>query len=646
MRRFRGTIEIRSACLSICVLTTIGFAIGFLAVQTFAKYETTANDTITLSVALPHYSVVFNANGGEGSMPDQEFVYGTAQQLSANTYTSNGDSFLGWNTKADGTGTHYADEAEVLNLTTSSSVTLYAEWEGGQLRTVFRLDGQCTFGGSSGVISGDNCIDYKGNNYAGLKYIDTGVLLYDDENYDADYEIGFTIDNYAPGSNVNQATFVNAKYENQAAGYPGLVVRKQNNNLEITQTIRTGVKISKSVSVSNGMSVVVKRINGTVYYSINGSSLEVLQDMSSFTNFFDITTWFGAAPDGNGNPMRVLVGTLSNMYIKSDSNTSAKHEVTFDAQNGSAPTPIHVKDGATIGSRMPTDPVREPEGDTEYYFAGWFTADDERVTENYVVAEDMTVYARWRTTNTACKIGDVEYDTLKQAITAAGTNPVTITLLRDAHEQDIIVAANQNITFDLGDYIMRDDNVQTKPIIENFGEVTVIGGVLTTAQRAGVINNNEGATLHVNGSQLLATGIRQAIYNDGGYVDIFGDAYLSATSGERATVQNLNNGIVEIKGGTIISTAQEAVKNESGTVKIGVSGDSIIGGDTPVLQGATYGVNAVGGGVEFYDGVLKGIDAAINDETKILATEAGATLTPDTQQIGDLVYNTLYYVSE
>ena len=184
MRRFRGTIGIRNACLSICVLTTIGFAIGFLAVQTFAKYETTANDTITLSVALPHYSVVFNANGGEGSMPDQEFVYGTAQQLSANTYTSNGDSFLGWNTKADGTGTHYADEAEVLNLTTSSSVTLYAEWEGGQLRTVFRLDGQCTFGGNSGVISGDNCIDYKGNNYAGLKYIDTGVLLYDDENYD------------------------------------------------------------------------------------------------------------------------------------------------------------------------------------------------------------------------------------------------------------------------------------------------------------------------------------------------------------------------------------------------------------------------------------------------------------------------------
>ena len=50
--------------------------------------------------------------------------------------------------------------------------------------------------------------------------------------------------------------------------------------------------------------------------------------------------------------------------------------------------------------------------------------------------------------------------------------------------------------------------------------------------------------------------------------------------------------------------------------------------------------------MEFYDGVLKGIDAAINDETKILATEAGATLAPDTEQIGDLVYNTLYYVSE
>ena len=645
MRRCRGTVGIKNACLLMFLMAAVGFMVGFLAIQTFAKYETIANDAVTVSVVMPHYSVVFNANGGEGSMLDQEFVYGVAQPLNANMYTSNGDSFLGWNTKADGTGVHYADGAEVINLTTASSVTLYAEWEGGQLRTVFRLDGPCTFGGSNGVITGDNCIDYNGNNYVGRKYIDTGILLYDGMNYDADYEIGFTIDNYAPGSNVNQATFVNAKYENQAAGYPGLAVRKQNNNLEITQTVRTGVKASKAVSVTNGMSVVIKRINDVVYYSINGGTFEVLQDMSSFTAFFDIATWFGAAPDANGAPMRVLVGTLSNMYIKSDSHTSTKYKVTFDAQNGSTPSSIYVKEGMAIEARMPSDPVREPDGNTQYYFAGWFTSDGKRVTESYVVTKDETVTARWRNSNTACKIGDTEYDTLKQAITAAGSNPVTITLLRDNNEQDVVVAANQKITFDLGDYIMRDRGVWDKPIIENNGEVTITNGILTSSQRAAVINNNQGAILHVSGGQLLATGIRQAIYNDGGYVDISGDAYFSATTGERATVQNLNNGTIEIKGGTIISAAQEAVKNESGTVKIGVLDDITIGGSVPVLQGATYGVNAIAG-VEFYDGILRGIDGGINDESKILAEETDAILTHGTERIGDLVYEVLYYATE
>ena len=42
-------------------------------------------------------------------------------------------------------------------------------------------------------------------------------------------------------------------------------------------------------------------------------------------------------------------------------------------------------------------------------------------------------------------------------------------------------------------------------------------------------------------SNIIATGIRQAIYNDGGTVEITGDAYLSAVSTERATVQNNTN---------------------------------------------------------------------------------------------------------
>ncbi|GAB6091145.1 InlB B-repeat-containing protein [Spirochaeta dissipatitropha] len=71
--------------------------------------------------------VIFNANGGDGTMPDQTIVTGDAQNLNTNLFTRSGYSFTGWNTEADGSGQPYADE-EAFTMG-PSSVTLYAQWE-------------------------------------------------------------------------------------------------------------------------------------------------------------------------------------------------------------------------------------------------------------------------------------------------------------------------------------------------------------------------------------------------------------------------------------------------------------------------------------------------------------------------------------
>ena len=71
-----------------------------------------------------HY-ILFNANGGSGSMNAQFFPNGVQQTVSANTFTRSGFIFTGWNTAADGTGTSYAPGA-VLTLT--GNITLYAQW--------------------------------------------------------------------------------------------------------------------------------------------------------------------------------------------------------------------------------------------------------------------------------------------------------------------------------------------------------------------------------------------------------------------------------------------------------------------------------------------------------------------------------------
>ena len=77
------------------------------------------------------YTVVYDANGGSGSMSNQSFTYDGQQNLSANTFTYPGKLFDGWNTAADGSGTSYSDGQSVKNLTATNGarVTLYAQWE-------------------------------------------------------------------------------------------------------------------------------------------------------------------------------------------------------------------------------------------------------------------------------------------------------------------------------------------------------------------------------------------------------------------------------------------------------------------------------------------------------------------------------------
>lgn len=69
--------------------------------------------------------ITFNANGGEGTMGTQTVKPNEATALTANTFTRADYDFTGWNTAKDGTGTAYADKA---NITTNENVTLYAQW--------------------------------------------------------------------------------------------------------------------------------------------------------------------------------------------------------------------------------------------------------------------------------------------------------------------------------------------------------------------------------------------------------------------------------------------------------------------------------------------------------------------------------------
>jgi LPXTG-motif cell wall-anchored protein/uncharacterized repeat protein (TIGR02543 family) len=81
------------------------------------------NVSATITVGTPSYTVLYNSNGGSGTMSTQSAS--TATALSTNTFTRSGFTFAGWNTAANGTGTAYANGA---SYPFTSNTTLYAQW--------------------------------------------------------------------------------------------------------------------------------------------------------------------------------------------------------------------------------------------------------------------------------------------------------------------------------------------------------------------------------------------------------------------------------------------------------------------------------------------------------------------------------------
>ena len=110
-KAYRRTIVTLITLIVICL---------FILPFTSSKYIQTINNPVTLNIAAPKYTVKFNANSGAGTMSDQEFEYGTAQNLTQNSFTKTGYTFVGWSTSSTATS------GTTGSYTPTGNVTLYA----------------------------------------------------------------------------------------------------------------------------------------------------------------------------------------------------------------------------------------------------------------------------------------------------------------------------------------------------------------------------------------------------------------------------------------------------------------------------------------------------------------------------------------
>ena len=89
------------------------------------NYTGTASKAFTINPV-----VTYNNNNGTGTMASQNVTYNTDTALTVNTFTRTGYTFSGWNTTSNGTGTSYADKA---NIKVTQNTTLYAVWTPNEL---------------------------------------------------------------------------------------------------------------------------------------------------------------------------------------------------------------------------------------------------------------------------------------------------------------------------------------------------------------------------------------------------------------------------------------------------------------------------------------------------------------------------------
>ena len=657
---------------------------------TFSKYSQNFNQQIIINATQPTYTVEFNANGGTGTMSNQTFTYKTPQSLRANGYTNGDLIFLEWNTEADGSGESYYDQQIVDRLTDINGdiVTLYAQWglKVAKIGSTYydtlqdavddvpTTDVQTTvvlLQNTSETITVDegqnivfdfrnNTLSNKGNTPVitndGTISISNGTILSSAASNGA-------INNNSKGTitisggsvivtggrqalynNKGTATITGNAYLESSATLRSAVQNVSSGTLKIESgtIISTGTNAvnnagSLSIGVKDGLvSTTTPLIKGNDM-AINSSSTYKIYDgifkgkNASFndeTKIIEFETGYGLFQSAE-----IIDGvTYKVNYL------SPAVKVTFDARGGTvSPTFRNIIYGNELGP-IPT-PIK-----SGHTFNGWYDdpSGGNPVDEHLIVTSEKTIYAHWTKSSQVAQMNGTYYDTLQEAIAAAPQNTsTTITMLKDI-EEIITINRGKNIVLDLNNTTLT--NCGNKAVVENYGNLVIQNGNVTSSADVGAIDNREG-NITIDGVNIIATGTRQALYIYEGTAIITGNSYLSSkTSGipnnstmERGTVQCLGPGTLFITSGTIIGENQQAVSNE-GILVIGAKDESI-DATNPVLIGEVHGLKSTGT-VKFYDGIIKGKTGSINGT--VTEQEDNSNLINSTEVISGSTYYTSY----
>ena len=372
--------------------------------------------------------------------------------------------------------------------------------------------------------------------------------------------------------------------------------------------------------------------------------------------------WFTEPTGGTqADPNQVITSNVTfyaqwdNIYVN----------VYFDGNQGTSDEPCR---SAVLGDPLTTLPsATRP----DYVFLGWYTSASggQKISTDTVVVESKTYYAHWKSEYIA-QIGNTKYNTLQAAIRDVPKyDPQTTVDLLDDTFESVEILNGQNILLDLHGYTFSHDSTlgitSTENssangrliALDNFGTLTLVGGKITSSAGQATINVESTGKLYVSSTVVEATGQRQAIQNDGGYLEISGTATLKAKNTGVSTISHYERGVIQngtgattvIKGGTITSSRGAGIVNEHGSILIIGEDDGSVDVSTPVITSVRHTIlnvpysNNTEGEVYFYDGILKGLSGTVQGNITDIASNSSRVTS--TEVIGGETYYTEYLQS-
>ena len=535
-------------------------------------------------------TITFDGNGATaGEMSAQTIGIGIPTELKANTFGKTDFDFIGWNTKADGSGKSYSD-GQVASIT--KNTILYAQWGTFLTESMTSWEDGCRYVLNSNVT------------FESRIYVSGSVTLILNDGYTLTASNGICV-------NENNSLTINANGEGtgilKATGIPVFAgIGGDLYCISGTITINGGTVNASAESGAAGIGGGSEGSGGTI--TINGGTVNASAKTSG--------SGIGGGQHGNGGTITINGGTVnassgfgagigrgydgdsdgtltlgkgvalevSNDYYSNwsdyDGNSRKKYmrtkysaeafnrTITFNG-NGATAGEMSVQ---TVGAGIQTKLNANTFEKTDFDFMGWNTKKDgsgKPYSDGQVasIIENTTLYAQWGTflTESMTTWEDCCIYVLNSDVTILGRIEVSGSVT-------LILNDGYTLTASGGISVNEGNSLTIEASGEGTGKLEATGNTANAAI-GGFFNRNSG-TITINGGMVNASAQDSGAGIGGG----------NGGSG----------GTITINGGTVTASADDG--------GAGIGGGSGAAGGTITINGGTVTASA-----EYADGIGKGI---------------------------------------